>query len=419
VPSLNISETQARADAQAFHEQLQRALHALANARHVRLGATPREMVYTEDKVTLFRYKGRGARGVGPGQEKDLEARGARGAGLGQEKSASVFSHSYPGPTPQAPGPLSHSPGPTPQAPSPLPHAPGPAILICYALINRPSMMDLQRDRSLIGSLLDNDVDVFLIEWGSPDGSDRYLELDDYVNRYLHHCVQQVMRIRGEAQVNLVGVCQGGTLSLCYAALHPERVRNLVTMVTPVDFQTPNDLISKWVRHVDVDTLVDKFGNVSGEALNGVFLSLLPFRLTSQKYVGFLDIANDPAQVENFLRMEQWIFDSPDNPGEMFRQFSNWFYKENRLKNGTLALRGAPVDLKQVTMPVLNIYATQDHIVPPAASACLQDLVGTEDYTTHTVPSGHIGIYVSSKAKDLPNVIANWLKQREGVGPGA
>jgi polyhydroxyalkanoate synthase len=159
--------------------------------------------------------------------------------------------------------------------------------------------------------------------------------------------------------------------------------------------------------------LVDRFGNVSGETLNGVFLSLLPFRLMSQKYVGFLDVAHDPAQVENFLRMEQWIFDSPDNPGEMFRQFSNWFYKQNRLKNGTLAISGKPVDLKQVTMPLLNIYATQDHIVPPASSTCLRDLVASADYTTHAVPSGHIGIYVSSKSKDLPSKIAEWIKQRD------
>ncbi len=353
MPFFDIPDAQARNDAQKYREQLTRALHALADARHVGPGATPRETVYTEDKVTLYRY------GV-----------------LGEARKT------------------------------------GPAILICYALINRPSMMDLQADRSVIRGLLDQGLDVFLIEWGSPDGSDRYLDLHDYVNRYLHHCVEQVMRIRNEAQVNLVGVCQGGTLSLCYTAQHPERVKNLITMVTPVDFHTPNDLISKWVRHVDVNTLVDKFGNVSGETLNGVFLSLLPFRLMSQKYVSFLDIAGNPAQVENFLRMEQWIFDSPDNPGEMFRQFSNWFYKENRLKNGTLSVSGKPVDLKQVNMPVLNIYATQDHIVPPASSLCLQELVDSRDFTTHAVSSGHIGIYVSSKSKDLPATIAQWLKER-------
>lgn len=361
--TVNITTEQARSDAQQYRAQLDRALHALARAGDVRPGATPRDVVYTEDKVTLFRYR----------------------------PAASVVSE----------------------------RATGPAVLICYALINRPSMMDLQSDRSLIGSLLAQGVDVFLIEWGSPDGSDRFLELDDYVNRYLHHCVEQVCKVRGEEQVNLIGVCQGGTLSLCYTALHPERVANLVTMVTPVDFHTADDLISKWVRHVDVDLLVDKFGNVSGETLNGVFLSLLPFKLMSQKYMGFLDIAGEQAQVENFVRMEQWIFDSPDNPGEMFRQFSKWFYQENRLKEGTLTIRGQRVDLKRVTMPVLNIYATQDHIVPPASSLCIRELVGTRDYTEHAVPSGHIGIYVSSKSKDLPATIARWLGQRTATRSGA
>jgi len=349
---LNITPDQARADTERFRAQLRQALNALADSRHVAPGCTPRDVVYTEDKITLYRYRG--------------------------SKEAT-----------------------------------GPAILICYALINRPSMMDLQEDRSLIRSLLELGVDVFLIEWGSPDGSDRYLELNDYVNRYLHHCVQEVMRIRGESQVNLVGVCQGGTLSLCYTALHSKLVKNLVTMVTPIDFHTPDDLISKWVRHVDVDQLVNRFGNVSGQTLNGVFLSLLPFKLMSQKYVGFLDTANDPKQVENFLRMEQWIFDSPDNPGEMFRQFSNWFYKENRLKLGTLTINGAAVDLRKVTMPVLNIYATQDHIVPPPSSTCLRELVGASDYTEQAVASGHIGIYVSSKSRGLPNTIADWLTKRQ------
>ena len=352
--TLNISPEQARADAQGFRERLKTALNSLADARRVTPGCTPRTAVYTEDKVTLYRYR----------------------------------------------------------ATESAPYETGPAILICYALINRPTMMDLQADRSLIRSLLARGIDVFLIDWGSPDGSDRYLDMNDYVNRYLHHCVTQVLRIRGEQQVNLVGVCQGGTLSLCYTSQHSARVKNLVTMVTPVDFHTSTDLIGKWVRHVDVDRLVDNFGNVSGETLNGVFLSLLPFRLTSQKYVSFLDAADDPAQVENFLRMEQWIFDSPDNPGEMFRQFSNWFYKVNRLKQGTLTLNGVPVDLKEITMPLLNIYATQDHIVPPSASTCLRELVGARDYTEHAVPSGHIGIYVSSKSRELPNTIADWLTKR-------
>lgn len=356
---VNISAEQARAAGESFRKQLVRAAHALGDARHVTLGPTPKDAVYREDKVTLYRYR--------PLQEAVHPAAAA-------DKRA--------------------------------------AVLICFAMINRPYMMDLQTDRSLIRDLLREGLDVFLLDWGSPDGGDRYLGLNDYVNRYLHHGVEQVRRIRELAAVNLIGVCQGGTLSLCYTAQHPERISNLITMVTPVDFHTPRDLLSKWVQQVDVDLMIDRFGNVSGETLNGLFMSLLPFRLMSQKYVGFLDIAGDAEKVENFLRMEQWIFDSPDNPGEMFRQFANWLYKENRLKRGTLSLAGKAVDLRNITMPLLNVYALQDHIVPPPASTCLQALVGTSDYTTHAFPGGHIGIYVSSKSKELPATIANWLKAR-------
>ena len=293
------------------------------------------------------------------------------------------------------------------------PGSPRIPLLICYALVNRPYMLDLQEDRSLIRGLLRRGVDVYLIDWGTPDGADRYLELDDYINRYLHHCVAHVAAAHGTESVNLLGVCQGGTFSLCYAALHPQRIRNLVTMVTPVDFKTGDNLLSKWVQGVDVDALVRVSGNISGELLNTTFLSLMPFRLMSQKYAGIADIARDPVQLRNFLRMEKWIFDSPDQAGEAFRQFITWFYRENRLIADTLSIGSRPVHLRNITMPVLNVYATQDHLVPPAASTILKELVGTTDYTPYAFNGGHIGIYVSGRAQqDLPAAISDWLKSR-------
>jgi polyhydroxyalkanoate synthase len=125
-----------------------------------------------------------------------------------------------------------------------------PPLVICYALVNRPYMMDLQPDRSLVRGLLARGLDVYLVDWGYPDADDRRLALEDYVKRYLGACIDHVRGARRVAAVNLLGVCQGGTMSLCHAALHPERVHNLITMVTPVDFQTDDNLLSKWVRKV-------------------------------------------------------------------------------------------------------------------------------------------------------------------------
>jgi polyhydroxyalkanoate synthase len=126
-----------------------------------------------------------------------------------------------------------------------------------------------------------------------------------------------------------------------------------------------------------------------------------------------IDVLDNPAQVANFLRMEKWIFDSPDQAGEAYRQFLKDFYQENKLVNGGLQIGPHEVNLKNVTMPVLNVFATEDHLVPPDASRALKKLVGTRDYTEVSFKGGHIGIYVSGRAqKDVPPSIGQWIDKR-------
>jgi polyhydroxyalkanoate synthase len=280
-------------------------------------------------------------------------------------------------------------------------------------MVNRPYILDLQPDRSLIRDLLFLGVDVYLIDWGYPDGSDRFTPLHEYIGGYLHRCVNFVLHQNSVGALNLLGVCQGGTFSLCYAALERQRVANLITMVTPVDFKTPENLMSKWLQYIDVE-LLSQSGNVSGELLNLLFLALMPFRLTQQKYVNLLQLQTDRAQLENFMRMEKWIFDSPDQPAAAFREFVQSFFKDNLLLRGQLTVGGRPVLLKQITCPILNIYANKDHLVPSSASIPLGAHVGSSVYEELAVDVGHIGMYVSSKAQNtVPRAIVNWLLARQ------
>ena len=367
----NTAAERLRKELNDFRERTGRALDALAGIHDIEIGLTPKDLVYSEDKLKLYRYRPLGDVPQPAASPKQTRTRDAKRVND------------------------------------------RPAVLIVYALINRPYMMDLQEDRSVIRQLLKRGVDFFLIDWGYPDGADRYLGMDDYVNRYILHCVQKVCDLRGEDKVNLLGVCQGGALTLCFTALHQEYVNTLITMVTPVDFKTEKDTLSKWSQALDVDAIIDTLGNVPGELLNGAFVSLMPFRLLSQKYVDLIDMAANPAQLENFVRMEKWIFDSPDQPGEMFRQFITWCYKENRLKQGTLELAGKRVDLKHIKIPVLNVYALQDHLVPPEASKCLGQLIDSKDYQELVLNTGHIGTYVSAKSQtEMPDRLVAWLKER-------
>lgn len=286
-------------------------------------------------------------------------------------------------------------------------------LLIVYALVNRPYMADLQEGRSLIQGLLEAGIDVYLVDWGYPDKADAGTSLDDYVNTYMDECVDFICEKHDIKSINMLGICQGGAFSLCYTALHQEKIRNLITTVTPVDFHTKNDLLSHLVRHIDIDLCVDTFGNIPGDFLNGIFLSLKPYRLMGQKYIDFLEIMEDEDKLANFLCMEKWIFDCPDQAGQAFRDFVVQFYQQNGLVKSQVQIGGEMVDLENITIPVLNIYARDDHLVPPDASKALAGCVSSEDYSELEFPGGHIGIYVSSRSQTLlPPTIAEWLSQR-------
>jgi polyhydroxyalkanoate synthase len=338
-----------------FNRKLNVAMQNLAKAGAIDEGVTPKTVIYKEDKLTLYRY----------------------------QSPANVVQNRIP-------------------------------TLIIYALVNRHYMTDIQQDRSMVKGLQETGQDLYVIDWGYPDRADRYITLDDYINGYINNCIDIICKRHELPQINILGICQGGTLSLCYTALHPEKVKNLITMVTPVDFHTEDNNLTRSVKYLDVDLLVDTMGNVSGEMMNITFLAMQPFRLLLQKYRDAVDIFQDEEQMKNFLRMEKWIFDSPDQAGETFRQFLKDFYQKNKLIKGELELGDQQVDLKNINMPVLNVYAEKDHLVPPAASKPLKQSISSKDYTELAFKGGHIGIYVSNGAKkQIPPAIGGWLNERD------
>ncbi|HYD17609.1 MAG TPA: class III poly(R)-hydroxyalkanoic acid synthase subunit PhaC [Patescibacteria group bacterium] len=339
-----------------FNTKLAEGVKNLRNVGELPAGVTEKEAIYTEDKVTLYHYKN-------PTGKKATNK--------------------------------------TP-------------LLISYALVNRPYMTDLQENRSTVRGLMEQGLDVYLIDWGYPDRSDRFLTMDDYINGYLDRCVDAVRDHAGSEQVNLLGICQGGAFSLCYTSLHQDKVKNLVTMVTPVDFHTPDNMLGQWIKHIDVDLLVDSMGNIPGDLMNWTFLNLKPYRLIAQKYIDMVDILDNPKSVCNFMTMEKWIFDSPDQAGECYRQFVKDCYQKNKLVEGGLDLNGQEVDLKNISCPVLNVYALDDHLVPPSASKAMAKAVGSKDYQEVSFKGGHIGIYVSGSAQALvPPSIGKWLNERD------
>lgn len=287
-------------------------------------------------------------------------------------------------------------------------------LLVVYALINRETMLDLQPERSVVQRFLADGIDLYMVDWGYPARKDRYLTIDDHVNGYMDTFVDYIRKTHELSKINMMGICMGGTFSIIYSALHSEKIKNLVTTVTPSNFDTDKGLLHIWMKGVDVDRMVDTFGNMPGDLMNFGFLLLNPARLMIDKYVGFTENIDNKTFVENFVRMEKWIFDSPDVPGETFRKFVKDCYHNNLLIQNKMVVGGRRVNLKKITMPLLNIYGRYDHLVPPAACELLTGRVGSRDTEDFCLNTGHIGIYVSSRYQgEFAPKIAEWLRERD------
>jgi len=297
-------------------------------------------------------------------------------------------------------------------------------VLVAYGLVGRYTMADLQPDRSLVRSLLNKGLDLWLIDWGQPGRNERWLTIDDYVDDYIDAAVDRIRKETGHDRVSLLGICEGGVFTTCYAALYPEKVRNLVITITPIDFHADvNDkaahhgFINLWTRSLDpadIDKLVETYGVLPGEFMSSVFSMMTPMRSLTKYNVDLIDVIDDEDKFLNFLRMEKWLADRPHHPGEAAKQWLKELYQDNRLIDGSFELSGRKVDLKSITAPVLNVFALDDHIIPPDCSRALGTKVGSSDYTEIPLPGGHVGLFVSSKSQGkLSQSIADWLAARD------
>ncbi len=290
-------------------------------------------------------------------------------------------------------------------------------ILLIYALINRPYVLDLMPGNSLVEYLVRHGFDVFMLDWGTPGDEDKKLSFDDYVLDYIPRAVKKVLRASQAEEITLVGYCMGGTMTAMYAALFPATpLRNLVLLTAPIDF-TPDDMglfgLMTNEKYLDPDRVVEAFGNVPGDLIDTGNRMVRPVTNYVGTYVTMWDRIMQDKSMDTWLAMSKWVNDGVAFPGEAFRMWIRDFYQQNKLVKGEIVLRGRRVDLSNITCPVLNIAGKKDHIctLPQAEATMLH--INSQDKEFFVVDAGHVGLLTGSEAKKVlwPKLLT-WLELR-------
>ncbi len=291
-------------------------------------------------------------------------------------------------------------------------------MLILHGLVGRQSVTDLEPRRSLVLRLLEAGVDLFVVDWGNPGRAEQCNDFTDYAEHHLGDAIAAVRAASGAAGVVLFGVCEGGVFAACHAARHPGTVRGLALAVTPIDFHADKadpqpGLLNVWIRSLPAPLLadlVDETGNLSGQLTGALFQQLVPARTLAKYSSGLAALADDAEALDTFLRMEKWLADRPDHPGAAAKEWLIGLYRENRLVRGEFLIAGEPVDLAAIACPVLNIFGAEDHIIPPLCSRALGGILAGRDYQELEVPTGHAGVFVSRRAQQtVAPALARWL----------
>ncbi len=290
-------------------------------------------------------------------------------------------------------------------------------IVLVYALVKRPFVMDLQPGKSVVESLLKQGFEVYLTDWIPPTREDAWRGFDAYVNQDLANAVRAVQIEEKVEQVNVLGYCLGALLSLLYTALHPENVKNLVTLAIPFDMGVRELSIYHLMDQVDdsaIDLIPKIYGNCPAWMVNMGFTAMSPVHHALDKYVGLHRNAERDGYAEMFDLFERWMSSDVALAGQVFRQMTGDIFKRNLLAKGEFTVGDRPVDLNNVRCPLLNVVADLDDVVHPRSSLPLPEKVGSADSRNLTFATGHIGAVVSTGAiKKLWPQVGGWLADRD------
>jgi polyhydroxyalkanoate synthase len=286
-------------------------------------------------------------------------------------------------------------------------------ILVVYALMNKSYILDLQPDKSWVRNLLSQGFNVYLIDWKTPTNIDKYVSFDDYVNYYMDDCVDLVTKANSVEKLTLHGYCLGSTMSAMYTSLHQEKVRNLATIAPIIDTENDGTVLANFAKHLGVNKIIETLGNFPREYLYGCFSMLKPFKQGVNKYINLVENIDNAKFVQNFLRMEKWLYDTPTIAGETFKQWIEDIYQKNLLVKNEMKIGENIIDLSKINVPILNIVAEEDHLVSPQCSVALNDAVSSVDKRLMNFHTGHVGLIASSYSQNnvLPKV-GQWLRIR-------
>ncbi|MGI9322511.1 MAG: alpha/beta fold hydrolase [Pseudomonadales bacterium] len=287
-------------------------------------------------------------------------------------------------------------------------------LIIVMATTNKGFLFDLLPGQSMVEYLLRQGFDVYMVDWEPPLMQERGLGLADYTHDFLPSCVAKVQEESGEQDINILGYCQGGVLSLIYAAANTKGpLKNLACITTPVNFHEMG-LFRLWSskEYMDVDKLVDSLGVIPADFIARSFEMLRPAQRTAGTLRLWDQMWNDDF-VKSYRALQRWGDETLPLAGAYYRDCTRELMWDNKLYTGELKIRGDEINLANIKIPIMAAMAEHDHIASYPATKPLLELVGSKDKQELVLKGGHVSLIAGPNAvRRMWPAVSQWLGER-------
>jgi len=273
-------------------------------------------------------------------------------------------------------------------------------LLIVPPWINKFYILDLQPKNSFIKWAVDQGHTVFVISWVNPDETLSHKRFDDYMLEGPLAAIGAITDMTGEAKINIIGYCIGGTLTaatLAYmAAKKDDRVASATFFTTMVDFEEPGEL-GVFIDDEQLENLeeyMSKTGYLDGKHMSQVFNMMRDNDLIWSFVVNNYLMGREPLAFD----LLYWNADNTRMPAMMHALYLREMYLKNKLvEPGGITLNGVPLDLTKIKVPVYIVSTKDDHIAPWKSTYAATGLYGGKTRFVLSA-SGHIAGIVNPPA---------------------
>ena len=282
-----------------------------------------------------------------------------------------------------------------PAGPAPADDA---AVLLVPPLAAPASCFDLRPELSLARFLLGIGRRPYLVDYGEIGFADRAMGFETWFDDILPEAVRRVSADRDGAPVDLIGWSLGGVLSLLTAAADAALpIRSITAVGAPLDYSRVNGAPqARALARLDggraVSALIRASGGIPAP------LTRIAYRATAweRELRRPLFVASNLTDAATLARMEtvdRFQATLPGYPGRFYNQLWSRFVLANDIGKGVVHIGARPVELAEVTAPVLLVGGTADVITPAAAvQHGLRTLTGARAVRYETAPGSHLGI---------------------------